>query len=169
MSIEILKFPNFFHLPLDYKEGYGTQCWINFEEQWQWQLYMTLVSVTLFVIPAILIAGCYIIIVCTIWNKGRELKTDHTNGGTTANNTIAGQDSTNATNQLTTTAGGTLIQVQVRPSRSFGMDGGGHQEDHGGSGGIDSRRASSRGTYVHLIYQLIDLDFFLFFVLTFKV
>ena len=121
---------------------------------------MTLVSVTLFVIPAILIAGCYIIIVCTIWNKGRELKTDHTNGAT-ANNTIAGQD-TNATNQLTTTAGGTLIQVQVRPSRSFGMDG---QEDHGS--GIDSRRASSRGTYVHLIYQLIDLDFFLFFVLTF--
>ena len=43
-------------------EDYGTQCWIHFEEQWQWQLYMTLVSVTLFVIPAILIAGCYIII-----------------------------------------------------------------------------------------------------------
>ena len=173
VSFEFLKFPNFFHLPLDYKEGYGTQCWINFEEQWQWQLYMTLVSVTLFVIPAILIAGCYIIIVCTIWNKGRELKTDH-HSNNTNNGTIAGhQDTKNTTttttsNQLTTTtAGGTLIQVQVRPSRSFGMDGGGHQEDHGGSGGIDSRRASSRGTYVHLIYQLIDLDFFLFFVLTF--
>ena len=39
------------------------------------QLYMTLVSVTLFVIPAILIAACYIIIVCTIWNKGRDIKT----------------------------------------------------------------------------------------------
>ena len=72
-------------------EDYGTQCWINFEEPWQWQLYMTLVSVTLFVIPAILIAGCYIIIVCTIWNKGRELKTSTTD-----------QD------QLTTTAGGKM-------------------------------------------------------------
>ncbi len=53
-------------------EDYGTQCWINFEQPWQWQLYMTLVSVTLFVIPACMIAACYIIIVCTIWNKGRE-------------------------------------------------------------------------------------------------
>lgn len=52
-------------------EDYGTQCWIHFEQQWQWQLYMTLVSVTLFVIPAFLIAACYIIIVCTIWSKGK--------------------------------------------------------------------------------------------------
>ena len=81
---------------------------------------------------------CFFPIVCTIWNKGRELKPDHTNGATT----IAGQDNT-ATNQLTTTAGGTLIQVQVRPSRSFGMDG--QAEDHGS--GIDSRRASSRGKH----------------------
>jgi neuropeptide S receptor 1 len=53
--------------------GYGNQCWITFDEPWQWQVYMTLVSMTLFVIPAILIAACYIIIVCTIWNKGKEL------------------------------------------------------------------------------------------------
>jgi len=150
---------------IDYKEGYGTQCWINFEEQWQWQLYMTLVSVTLFVIPAILIAGCYIIIVCTIWNKGRELKTDH-HSNNTNNGTIAGhQDTKNTTttttsNQLTTTtAGGTLIQVQVRPSRSFGMDGGGHQEDHGGSGGIDSRRASSRGLIPKAKVKTIKMTF----------
>jgi hypothetical protein len=31
------------------------------------------VSTTLFVIPAILIAACYIVIVCTIWNKGKEM------------------------------------------------------------------------------------------------
>ena len=37
--------------------------------QWKWRLYMTLVSVTLFVIPAFLIGGCYIIIVVTIWRK----------------------------------------------------------------------------------------------------
>jgi neuropeptide S receptor 1 len=53
--------------------NYGTQCWITFSEQWQWQIYMTIVSMTLFVIPAILIAACYIIIVCTIWNKGKEM------------------------------------------------------------------------------------------------
>jgi neuropeptide S receptor 1 len=69
-SIPILHFYN-----TTETEDYGTQCWIHFSEPWQWQLYMTLVSVTLFVIPAILIAGCYIIIVCTIWNKGREMQT----------------------------------------------------------------------------------------------
>ena len=86
-------------------ENYGTQCWINFDQAWKWQLYMTLVSVTLFVIPAILIAGCYIIIVCTIWNKGRELKT-----------------STAQADHITTTAGGTVIQVQARPSRTIGKN-----------------------------------------------
>ena len=40
--------------------------------QWKWRLYMTLVSVTLFVIPAFLIGGCYIIIVVTIWKKERK-------------------------------------------------------------------------------------------------
>jgi hypothetical protein len=29
--------------------NYGTQCWITFGDQWQWQLYMTLVSISLFV------------------------------------------------------------------------------------------------------------------------
>jgi len=24
--------------------NYGTQCWITFNEQWQWQIYMTLVN-----------------------------------------------------------------------------------------------------------------------------
>ena len=42
----------------------------DFGPQWKWRLYMTLVSVTLFVIPAFLIGGCYIIIVVTIWKKG---------------------------------------------------------------------------------------------------
>ena len=34
---------------------------------------MTLVSVTLFVIPAFLIGGCYIVIVVTIWRKGKDM------------------------------------------------------------------------------------------------
>ena len=59
--------------------NYGTQCWITFSEQWQWQIYMTIVSMTRCVIPAILIAACYIIIVCTIWNKGKEMSVSFSN------------------------------------------------------------------------------------------
>ncbi|KAL1116576.1 hypothetical protein AAG570_005048, partial [Ranatra chinensis] len=49
------------------------QCWIEFEEQWQWQVYMTLVAVALFVIPAIVITACYAVIVSTIWRKGSHV------------------------------------------------------------------------------------------------
>ena len=58
-------------LPL---QDYGTQCWIDFDAPWQWRLYMTLVSLTLFVIPALLISACYIVIVVTIWNKGKDIR-----------------------------------------------------------------------------------------------
>ncbi|KAL0274149.1 UNVERIFIED_CONTAM: hypothetical protein PYX00_006642 [Menopon gallinae] len=49
------------------------QCWIEFSAQWQWQLYMTLVCVTLFVGPAIIISACYTVIVSTIWSKSKQL------------------------------------------------------------------------------------------------
>ena len=58
----------------EFKNGYGTQCWNPFE-QWQWQIYVTLISIVLFFIPAILISACYIIIVITIWKKGRTMQT----------------------------------------------------------------------------------------------
>ncbi|KAJ8913232.1 hypothetical protein NQ315_016175, partial [Exocentrus adspersus] len=45
------------------------QCWIDFSEQWKWRLYMTLVAVTLFAIPAAIITTCYAIIIITIWTK----------------------------------------------------------------------------------------------------
>ncbi|CAH1098579.1 unnamed protein product [Psylliodes chrysocephalus] len=45
------------------------QCWLQFSEQWMWKLYMTLVSVSLFCIPAIIITSCYAIIIVTIWTK----------------------------------------------------------------------------------------------------
>ncbi|CAB0014226.1 unnamed protein product, partial [Nesidiocoris tenuis] len=48
------------------------QCWIEFRQPWQWQLYMTLVAMALFVLPAIIITICYAIIVFTIWAKGRQ-------------------------------------------------------------------------------------------------
>ncbi|KAE8747391.1 CCAP-receptor [Frankliniella occidentalis] len=49
------------------------QCWIHFDKQWQWQVYMTLVSVKLFLAPALIISACYLVIVITIWSKSRLL------------------------------------------------------------------------------------------------
>ncbi|XP_035223561.1 cardioacceleratory peptide receptor-like [Stegodyphus dumicola] len=46
------------------------QCWIDLQP-WQWQLYMTLVAVSLFFLPAFIIAACYTVIVYTIWTKSR--------------------------------------------------------------------------------------------------
>jgi neuropeptide S receptor len=50
-----------------------TQCWIELGEPWRWQLYMSLVSIVLFIIPALIISLCYAIIVKTIWEKGTYL------------------------------------------------------------------------------------------------
>jgi hypothetical protein len=52
------------------------QCWIEFSEQWQWQLYMTLVAVILFVVPALIILACYTVIVSTIWSKSKQMTPD---------------------------------------------------------------------------------------------
>ena len=59
----------------EFKNDYGTQCWNPFEP-WQWQIYVTLISIVLFFIPAILISACYIIIVITIWKKGKTMQTN---------------------------------------------------------------------------------------------
>lgn len=67
--------PVLFLFTLQEPPHYGTQCWIDFKEPWQWQVYMTLVAVTLFFIPTILISACYIIIVITIWKKGKAMQT----------------------------------------------------------------------------------------------
>ncbi|GFQ71144.1 cardioacceleratory peptide receptor [Trichonephila clavata] len=47
-----------------------SQCWIDLDP-WQWQVYITLVAVSLFFLPALIIAACYTIIVYTIWTKSR--------------------------------------------------------------------------------------------------
>ncbi|XP_044759447.1 cardioacceleratory peptide receptor-like [Coccinella septempunctata] len=49
-----------------------TQCWLEFSEQWKWKLYMTLVSISLFVIPAAIIATCYAVIIAIIWTKSSK-------------------------------------------------------------------------------------------------
>ncbi|XP_055375115.1 cardioacceleratory peptide receptor [Condylostylus longicornis] len=47
-----------------------SQCWIDLGLAWRWKLYMSLVSITLFFIPTIIISACYAIIIRTIWVKG---------------------------------------------------------------------------------------------------
>ncbi|XP_064598531.1 cardioacceleratory peptide receptor-like, partial [Liolophura sinensis] len=54
---------------LVFKDGIW-QCWINFPEHWHWKLYITLIAIVLFILPAIFIAICYIVIVLIIWNHG---------------------------------------------------------------------------------------------------
>ncbi|KAL4216862.1 Vasopressin receptor [Mactra antiquata] len=56
------------------------QCWMDLPETWMWQLYMTLVSLAVFIIPAIIIASCYIIIVVIIWSKS-SIKFKSSGGG----------------------------------------------------------------------------------------
>ena len=59
-----------------YEEGLvqgQVQCWIDLPSAWQWQLYLTLVAVSLLVLPALLIFACYIVIVRTIWVQSAAL------------------------------------------------------------------------------------------------
>ncbi|XP_016988368.1 cardioacceleratory peptide receptor [Drosophila rhopaloa] len=46
------------------------QCWIELGTPLAWQVYMSMVSTALFVVPALIISACYAIIVKTIWAKG---------------------------------------------------------------------------------------------------
>ncbi|KAF5298330.1 hypothetical protein FQR65_LT01108, partial [Abscondita terminalis] len=48
------------------------QCWIDLKP-WQWRVYMTLVALALFFVPAIIITACYTVIVWTIWSKSKLL------------------------------------------------------------------------------------------------
>lgn len=48
------------------------QCWIEFSEAWQWQVYMTLVAIAVLFLPALIIFVCYTFIVFTIWAKGKQ-------------------------------------------------------------------------------------------------
>lgn len=61
------------------------QCWIELGDPWRWQVYMSLVAIVLFIIPALVISLCYAIIVKTIWEKGtymapRERRRNNNNG-----------------------------------------------------------------------------------------
>jgi neuropeptide S receptor 1 len=63
------------------------QCWIDFTAPWQWQLYLTLVAVSLLVLPALLIFACYIVIVRTIWVQSAALTSSMPSANRNNNNT----------------------------------------------------------------------------------
>ncbi|XP_041976535.1 cardioacceleratory peptide receptor-like [Aricia agestis] len=67
-----------FSIPLlilyEVKEVQGQlQCWIELGSPQKWQVWMTLVSVMIFVLPAVAIAACYVVIVWTIWTKSKAV------------------------------------------------------------------------------------------------
>jgi hypothetical protein len=138
-------------------DDYGTQCWIEFDEPWQWRLYMTLVSVSLFVIPAILIGGCYIIIVVTIWSKGKEMAPAHVSGG------ISGVSSSmlqaNRCASTASTASEVLIKKRRRKRRKNedGSSQAMHEE-------VETRRASSRGLIPKAKVKTVKMTFVIIFV-----
>ena len=72
-----------------YEEGVvqdQVQCWIDLPAPWQWQLYLTLVAVSLLVLPACLIFACYVIIVRTIWVQSAALTASAPNNHRSNNN-----------------------------------------------------------------------------------
>lgn len=52
------------------------QCWIDLGSETNWRIYMSIVSFTLFVVPALTISGCYMVIVFTIWSQSTALRQD---------------------------------------------------------------------------------------------
>ncbi|XP_011496112.1 PREDICTED: cardioacceleratory peptide receptor [Ceratosolen solmsi marchali] len=54
------------------------QCWIDLGTETNWRIYMSIVSITLFVVPTLIIGGCYMVIVWTIWSQSSALKQDPT-------------------------------------------------------------------------------------------
>ncbi|RVE46572.1 hypothetical protein evm_008759 [Chilo suppressalis] len=49
------------------------QCWIELGTPRRWQVWVTLVSVMIFALPALAIAACYAVIVLTIWTKSKAV------------------------------------------------------------------------------------------------
>ncbi|XP_046546267.1 cardioacceleratory peptide receptor-like [Haliotis rubra] len=48
------------------------QCWMDFPSFWHWQLYFTLNAIVTFILPALIIAACYVAIIFIIWTKGQD-------------------------------------------------------------------------------------------------
>lgn len=56
------------------KANNATMCVIHLVHGWMWQTYMTLIFFACFVIPAMVIAVCYIVIAVIIWKKSKAME-----------------------------------------------------------------------------------------------
>ena len=139
-------------------DRYGDQCWIELDEQWHWMVFMTVASLLVFIIPAIIIAVCYIAIVCTIWNKGKETAL------------MPASNSNNNGNAMVTTSGGQVIEVKRKGSKNNNEANGSTSNGKlvgkvsRGDDEVESRRASSRGLIPKAKVKTVKMTFVIIFV-----
>jgi len=74
MSSIAFSAPIIFFFSTKETEQFGTQCWLELAQPWQWQVYVVLVSLSIFILPALIIATCYTAITLTIWKRGRVMQ-----------------------------------------------------------------------------------------------
>ena len=151
----LFSIPILFVYKIKAHERYGDQCYIGDGwQQWHWMIFMTIASLLVFIIPAIIIAVCYIAIVCTIWNKGKESALMPANGN-------------NNGHAMVTTSGGQLIEVKRKSSKNNNdANGSGNNGIIGGKGAgsrgddeVESRRASSRGLIPKAKVKTVKMTF----------
>ena len=148
----VFSIPILFVYKIKAHERYGDQCYIGDGwENWHWMIFMTIASLLVFIIPAIIIAVCYIAIVCTIWNKGKETALMPANGN-------------NNGNAMVTTSGGQLIEVKRKTSKNNNdANGSGNNGIIGGKGTgsdeVETRRASSRGLIPKAKVKTVKMTF----------
>ncbi|KAK3082840.1 hypothetical protein FSP39_006732, partial [Pinctada imbricata] len=78
----VFSLPMFLFHTIDYQGK--TFCSMNLSAPWMWKVYILLITFAVFIVPAVIIALCYIIIVVIIWKKSsfnissRESANEHT-------------------------------------------------------------------------------------------
>ena len=151
----LFSIPILFLYKIKAHERYGDQCYIGDGwEPWHWMIFMTVASLLVFIFPAIIIAVCYIAIVCTIWNKGKETALMPANGN-------------NNGHAMVTTSGGQLIEVKRKTSKNNNdANGSGNPGLIGGKGTgsrgddeVETRRASSRGLIPKAKVKTVKMTF----------
>ncbi|XP_021367847.1 cardioacceleratory peptide receptor-like isoform X2 [Mizuhopecten yessoensis] len=65
----IFSIPMLLSYNLQLVDGHMPQCWMELPKPWMWKVYITLIAILLLIIPAVIIAFCYIFIVIVIWRK----------------------------------------------------------------------------------------------------
>ncbi len=126
---------------------------------------MTLVSVTLFVMPALLISGCYIVIVVTIWSKGKDLRMPQANSSA-----IEVATNTSSSNGIGGGSSGSTCEVLIkrRKKRRNKKNKSSLSLTTTTSAELDSeaesRRASSRGLIPKAKVKTVKMTFVIIFV-----